>query len=1746
MKRVTSIIMVLAMLVSLIPVNVSAEGLQEEPSQEVVRQEQSEQQSEEALEADSQGQTPEEEPEEGSQEPLPEEDLEEESQVSEKEPEVPAILTWEEYCYTLLADGSVSICGFEGAPENEEEPFLVEIPSEINGSKVAEIAEKAFAGNGEIEGVLLPETIQTIGSGAFEDCKNLRAIAFLGTEPAFGETLAKNAEKLQKILTLDGFDFCNLEYILAQDFGEETIGSICFQTFDTHESVINAFEGSMEDTQITAEVDDEVISGTSIGTPSTEEISTLPEDVITASGKCGNNLTWTLFQDGTMVISGSGAMWHGYGTTEYDAYKEQIENIVFEDGVNAIGGYAFAYCANLETVKFPDTVTTIGSDAFLGCSGLKELAIPDSVTSAGGSAFSGCTSLTDLSIGRGLTEIAYNLFSGCTSLTTVVIPDSVTYIGQSAFESCSSLKNVMIPTSVTAIGHSTAQGSSFASCLSLEEIYIPDSVTDIGVKTFWNCTNLKKVRLPSQLKDIQISLFSRCSSLETIEIPDGVEHIGLYAFKGCTNLKEINLPDSVVSIGGQAFYDCSSLTNIVIPKKCNLAGSGGWDYIFNGCTSLTTVTIPVGVTLICTGAFNLCPSITDVYYEGSETQWNEIIIESRNEDLTNATIHFYGSVAEGSFQNHQYSVHDLSMTWEEAKEFCENLGGHLVTVTSAGEQAFLESLLPDPCTKRQYWLGASLENGAWRWVTGETFEYTNWDINRPDHQNGGEFAEIFNCSGDDGAYPATRYKWNDITYNNVSGNNPVVGADAIGFICEYDSLVPGDVRYFSSWDAENQIAYFGPGDMLGSQVTEETDVSFTENPTALLGQYVLVETKPRTDGDIGPDMLISVKAVETKTGTVTTADAVSVTIDSKTYATPTSMTQPESYVDQFVLYHLYDGNLAEVEILETIEGTLISWDEQTRLLNVNLDGAAKNPVVYTLSPLADADTVSRLNSGSLINSNIRYIKDCSGLVYRIEGIHELDTWSFSNSTSAFGPASQGYYITRNDYSKLLNGVMKVTEREAIDNLLNVGGVEGILDIYPLSNLRHASWGGSCYGMSSWVTLKNNGILQASDIDGKTTSLNAYSCSNPVESAINFYHAQQYLANSQGAAVQFMSLPNQKDQLTVLESMGKKANETGDNFLISYSWYRLFNEDGTCNTEDEESYCGHAVVGYGWEKIEPTEFDDSVVDVNGVTFNYRILVYDCAYPDQRDGERNIYYNDDGIWYIPGYHIVSRDNHTADTNHNNGWLKRVTDDENVINTVDYNNGRFAVSVSNTMLTTSAGTDYTIEWADKSAEISGFTVTSAADEKIYVVLADNYTADGTKTSTIKTAILPESAKYSIRSKEDMGFVFKNDSCYIMAGMNASGFMTFGADGMISIAADEATEYYLDMVSNEGYCDLPWFKAEIFGTGITRLSTEESVEGIIIYSDNLNDVTIRVSDDISTNEITISSDKNAILLTQKENEPAVYEDTDDDGTFEKEITDSEEIRVSVAGMGLHVSDEVWIDGVEYSVKSDGSGLYVELPDANARIMVTYSYNIPDATDVHTKYPTGMKVWTLEQENGTYSATYVSELDNLLQYSGSSIRVTGNKGIRMITSINQDTRNKLMGNGLAGFNLLEYGTLLAQTSKLGDDPLVLGGANVKSNYAYKKGVADPVFKYTDGLIQYTNVLVGFTEENCKDDIAMRPYIKLKDASGDVITIYGGIVQRSIGYIAWQNRDTFAIGSDGYNYIWEIINAVYKNGYPAD
>lgn len=62
----------------------------------------------------------------------------------------------------------------------------------------------------------------------------------------------------------------------------------------------------------------------------------------------------------------------------------------------------------------------------------------------------------------------------------------------------------------------------------------------------------------------------------------------------------------------------------------------------------------------------------------------------------------------------------------------------------------------------------------------------------------------------------------------------------------------------------------------------------------------------------------------------------------------------------------------------------------------------------------------------------------------------------------------------------------------------------------------------------------------------------------------------------------------------------------------------------------------------------------------------------------------------------------------------------------------------------------------------------------------------------------------------------------------------------------------------------------------------------------------------------------------------------------------------------------------------------------------------------------------------------------------------------------------------------------------------------------------------------------------------MRPYMKLLDENGEEVVIYGGIVYRSIGYIAYQNRNAFQPGSAAYEYVWSIIHNVYDNQYDKE
>lgn len=155
------------------------------------------------------------------------------------------------------------------------------------------------------------------------------------------------------------------------------------------------------------------------------------------------------------------------------------------------------------------------------------------------------------------------------------------------------------------------------------------------------------------------------NKINTIIANSGMTHIGNSAFYYCSSLTAVTIPDSVISIGEQAFIGCSSLGSVDIPGSVTSIGNYAFDY----CSSLTAITIPNSVTSIGNSAFANCTSLSDVYYSGTQEQWDAISFGFDNDDLLNATIHYQSTGPEDE-KEFTFGRDNLSFL-NTKKYFCE-------------------------------------------------------------------------------------------------------------------------------------------------------------------------------------------------------------------------------------------------------------------------------------------------------------------------------------------------------------------------------------------------------------------------------------------------------------------------------------------------------------------------------------------------------------------------------------------------------------------------------------------------------------------------------------------------------------------------------------------------------------------------------------------------------------------------------------------------------------------------------------------------------------------------------------------------------------------------------------------------------------------------------------------------------------------------------------------------------------------
>ena len=186
-----------------------------------------------------------------------------------------------------------------------------------------------------------------------------------------------------------------------------------------------------------------------------------------------------------------------------------------------------------------------------------------------------------------------------------------------------------------------------------------------------------------------------------------------------------------------------------------------------------------------------------------------------------------GFTSQQNYNGHSYYRSTGSAFWTDARTACANMGGYLVTVTSAAENNFLFNLWPSG------WIGLTDEvsEGIWRWVTGEAYSYTSWNPGEPNNAGNEDYIQFVGGG-----------KWNDLP-NNVS----------LPYVIEFDYIVE-----------------YTPWTLVATSITDATgrySFSRATNPSI---EYYITFTPPslplitNTDAQISNNVTLGTLALKSR------------------------------------------------------------------------------------------------------------------------------------------------------------------------------------------------------------------------------------------------------------------------------------------------------------------------------------------------------------------------------------------------------------------------------------------------------------------------------------------------------------------------------------------------------------------------------------------------------------------------------------------------------------------------------------------------------------------------------------------------------------------------------------------------------------------------------------------------------------------------------------------------------------------
>ena len=492
----------------------------------------------------------------------------------------------------------------------------------------------AYAFNNNVtESLILPDSVITIGEGAFFESK-LRTCE-IGTNSKLNDigTLAFSKTALQSVYLPESLSNVGTEAFkdtTEMSHIEIADGSNVLKLSNS------AFEGS---------------GFTSIIIP--ERVSYIGE--YTFAG-CQNLENINVEESNKSYSDLNGVLCDSSGTTliQYPCGRSGVYEV--PQSVTTLTYASFKDAKKLTEVSFApnSTVRTIGWKTFSGCESLAKISVPDTVVSFDYYAFENCTKLSDviLSETSQLTGVYEGAFYGCTSLCSILLPDTVEEIGEYAFYNCASLASIPMKETAQVKG---IYDYAFYGCTGIEAIPYFSQLKEVGAYAFAN-TSVTEYLVPASVTQIATTAFSGCEHLLKIECEEANEVYtslnGILYEKGVSDTEDMDavviwpfgkkiilgegkteltqedtamfaldgsggfpfkIAETVTKIGDFAFANRLGLTNIEIPATVSVIGENA----FQNCSNLQNITLNEGLTEIQNDAFWWCTGLKNIVIPNS-------------------------------------------------------------------------------------------------------------------------------------------------------------------------------------------------------------------------------------------------------------------------------------------------------------------------------------------------------------------------------------------------------------------------------------------------------------------------------------------------------------------------------------------------------------------------------------------------------------------------------------------------------------------------------------------------------------------------------------------------------------------------------------------------------------------------------------------------------------------------------------------------------------------------------------------------------------------------------------------------------------------------------------------------------------------------------------------------------------------------------------------------------------------------